>query len=149
MTSTGSSTANDSHQYRHSKNECCKKGNWSFMNIAAMVVGFVLFWPVGLFFLFWNITGRDVRDLPNAIQEKCAGMFSGSFYKSKKHKDSKDKNSVFEEYQQTQYDRVTEIKEEIKDRYRKFRDFRSDSKRRADESEFKDFMSSGRSKQDK
>jgi hypothetical protein len=149
MTSTGSSTANDSHQYRHSHNERCKKGNWSFMNIAAMVVGFVLFWPVGLFLLFWNISGRDVRNLPNAIQEKCAAMFNGSFGRSRKQKDSTDTNSVFEEYQQTQYDRITEIKEEIKDRARRFGIFRSDAKRRADESEFKEFMSSGRSKQDK
>ncbi len=148
MTSIGNSTANDSHQYRHSNNEYCKKGNWSCMNIAAMVVGFVLFWPVGLFLLFWNISGREVRDLPNAIKEKCAAVFNGSFCRSKKHKDSTDSNSVFEEYQQTQHDRITEIKEEIKDRASRFKDFRSDVKRHADESEFKEFMSSGRPKQD-
>ncbi|NIT62374.1 MAG: DUF2852 domain-containing protein, partial [Gammaproteobacteria bacterium] len=33
-----------------------------------MVVGFVLFWPIGLFLLFWNITGRDVQELPQAIR---------------------------------------------------------------------------------
>jgi len=149
MTSTDSSTASDSHHYRHSDKGCCKKGNWSFINLAAMVVGFVLFWPVGLFLLFWNLSGRDVRDLPNTIQEKCADMFTGSFGRSRGHKSATENNSVFEEYQQTQYDRITEIKEEIKDRARRFRDFRSDAKRRADESEFKDFMSSNRPNPDK
>lgn len=128
MTSSSHSTTNDSRQDSHSHNGCCNKGNWSFMNIAAMVIGFIVFWPVGLFLLFWNISGRDVRDLPSVIQEKCAAIFSGSFYRSKGHRDSTDNNSVFEEYQQTQYDRITEIKEEIKDRARRFRDFRANAK---------------------
>jgi|GEM_PF-5125446 len=45
-----------------------RKGNWSGRNIAAMVVGFVLFWPLGLVLLYWNITGRDVKDLPAAAR---------------------------------------------------------------------------------
>ncbi len=149
MTSSSSSTVNDSRQYRHSRKGCCTGGNWSGMNIAAMVIGFVFFWPVGLFLLYWNISGRNVKDLPGAIQEKWTAMFNGSFCKPRGHKDSKGENSVFDEFQQTQYDRITEIKEEIKNRARNFSDFRSEAKRRADESEFKEFMSSDRSKEDK
>jgi len=149
MTSSSHSTTHNSQQQSQSHESCCKKGNWSFMNIAAMVVGFILFWPVGLFLLFWNISGREVKDLPSVIQEKCAAVFNGSFCRSKGNKDSTGNNSVFEEYQQTQHDRITEIKEEIKDRARRFRDFRANAKRRADESEFKDFMSSGRQNPDK
>lgn len=149
MTSTSSSSANDSREYRHSRNGCCTKGNWSAMNIAAMVVGFVIFWPVGLFLLYWNISGRDVRDLPNVIQERWSAIFNGSFSRSGGRKESTDNNSVFEEYQQTQYDRITEIKEEIKNRARRFTEFRSDAKRRADESEFKEFMSSDPSRREK
>jgi len=142
-------TANDSRQYHHSHKGCCTKGNWSGINIAAMVIGFVVFWPIGLFLLYWNISGRNVKDLPGSIQEKWSAMFNGSFYRTKKHRDSQSENSVFDEYQQTQYDRVTELKQEIKNRDRSFRDFRSDAKRRADESEFKEFMSSDRSKDEK
>ena len=119
------------------------------MNLAAMVVGFVLFWPVGLFFLFWILSGRDVRDLPSAIQETWSGIFNGSLGRTRAHSGSKGENSVFDEFQQTQYDRITEIKEEIKDRSRRFRNFRSEAKRRADEAEFKEFMSSDRSKDEK
>lgn len=149
MTSSSDSTVNDSRQYRHSGHRCCRKGNWSGLNIATMVVGFIIFWPIGLFVLFWNISGRDVRDLPNVIQELWSSVFSGTSFRTKKsHRDSASGNSVFEEYQQTQHDRITEIKEEIKDRSRRFSDFRSKAKRRADESEFKEFMSSDPSKQD-
>jgi len=100
-----------------------------------MVIGFVFFWPVGLVILYWIIRGRDVRDLPAAAREKWSQMFGRS-------KGGPSGNIVFEEYQQTQYDRIREIKEEIRERGRRFADFREDAKRRADQEEFNQFMAS-------
>ncbi len=145
MTSSSNATMNDSGHSRYSRRGCCR-GNWSGMNIAAMVIGFVLFWPVGLLILYWNIKGRELKDLPGAVQEKWSKLVNGS---NRKKMTLKDENSVFDEFQQTQYDRIAEIKEEIKNRARSFQEFRSDAKRRADEAEFKEFMSSDRSKDDK
>jgi hypothetical protein len=48
---------------------------------------------------------------------------------------------VFNTYQNTQYDRIREIKEEIRARAKRFSEFRADVKRRADEEEFNQFMS--------
>ena len=141
----GNRKSNHSHRGGFCGKGRCAKGNWSGLNTAAMVIGFVLFWPLGLVVLYWNITGRNIQDLPPAIQEKWNAMFSGV----KKHKDSEGDNSVFDEFQQTQYDRIHEIKEEIKKRASNFRSFKSDAKRQADEAEFKDFMSSNRSQDDK
>ncbi len=111
-----------------------RKGSWTGYNIAAMVLGFVFFWPVGLVILYWIIRGRDVRDLPAAAREKWSAMFGRT--------DRSGGNIVFEEYQQTQYDRIREIKEEIKERSRRFAEFREDAQRRADQEEFNRFMSS-------
>ncbi len=136
MTSS-SSTMNDSgNQYSH--RGCCGfggKSNWSGINIAAMVIGFVLFWPIGLFFLYWIMSGRNVLDLRSEMAEKWQ-QFKGGESRSKGGTD----NEVFNEYQQTQYDRIREIKEEIKSRARRFAEFRSTAKRRADEEEFRRFM---------
>ena len=136
-----------SGKYRRSRKggKCCSGGNWSGINIAAMVIGFVLFWPLGLVVLYWNISGKNLQDLPPAIQEKWNSLFGGV----KNHKDSEGENSIFDEFQQTQYDRIYEIKEEIKTRASNFRNFKEDAKRQADEAEFKDFMSSDRSQDDK
>ena len=112
-----------------------RKGSWTGFNIAAMVIGFVFFWPVGLVILYWIIRGRDLRDLPAAAREKWSQMFGRS-------KGGPSGNIVFEEYQQTQYDRIREIKEEIRERGRRFADFREDAKRRADQEEFNQFMAS-------
>lgn len=146
MTSSNNATNHSTDHFRYSHKGCCSRGNWSVLNIAAMVIGFVLFWPVGLLVLYWNISGRDVKVLPNAVQEKWSAIFNGSFSECGESDYAKSDNSVFEEFQQTQYDRITEIKEEIKNRARSFRNYRTNAKRRADETEFKEFMSSDHSK---
>ena len=111
------------------------------MNITGMVLGFILFWPVGLVILFWILSGRNVQDLPAAIKRKWSEKFGGD--KSMITNDSDDSgNSVFNTFQQTQYDRISEIKEEIRDRSRRFTEYRADARRRADEEEFNQFMSS-------
>lgn len=109
-----------------------KRGRWTGFNIAAMVVGFVFFWPVGLVVLYWILKGRDARDLPAAIRDQWAMWRGGSCGRSD--------NVVFNEYQQTQYDRIREIKDEINSRSKRFEEFRRDVQRRKDEEEFNRFM---------
>lgn len=139
MSSTGPTTVENS--YGRTRSKCsagfCSGGNWSGINIAIMVVSFVFFWPVGLLVLYWILKGRDARDLPAAIRDKI--QTSTGLWGSKH---SYSGNVVFNEFQQTQYDRIREIKDEIKERSNRFKDFRSDAKRRADEEEFNRFMSS-------
>ena len=134
-----SSTATMNNNGAHDKGtRCCGFGasaNWSVTNIVAMVIGFVLFWPLGLFMLYWIFKGRDVTDLRRHLVEKW-NRFKGNDATEASGTD----NQVFNEYQQTQFDRIREIKDEIKERARRFTDFRSDAKRRADEEEFRRFM---------
>ena len=103
-----------------------------------MVVGFVFFWPVGLVVLYWIMTGRNVQELPGAVRDQWQRMFNGS-----KTPLSHADNVVFSDYQQTQYDRIREIKEEIKSRAQRFGEFRMDARRRADQEEFDRFMANG------
>lgn len=122
---------------RASHREGRSVGNWSGTNIAAMVVGFVFFWPVGLVVLFWILSGRQVQDLPGAVRQQWR-----SFFGNGREPVVAVDNMVFNEYQQTQYDRIREIKEEIKGRAQRFSDFRMNAKRRADQEEFDQFMAS-------
>ncbi len=136
MTSS-SATMNNSGSRDKGSGGCVfnASANWSFTNIAAMVIGFVLFWPLGLFVLYWILTGRNVTDLKAHLTRKWHR------YKGKESAEANGTdNEVFNDYQQTQYDRIREIKDEIKERARRFAEFRSDAKRRADEEEFRRFM---------
>ena len=125
---------------RRSRGHCCgnwgRRGNWSALNIAAMVVGFMIFWPIGLLILYWIIKGRSVKELPQGIREQWSKM-TGSWHGNG---NGSSDNVVFNEFQQTQYDRIREIKDEIKERTRRFAEFRANAKRRADEEEFSRFM---------
>lgn len=145
MSTSESTVANDSQRspFGCSRHGGCGRGNWSPANIFAMVLGFVLFWPVGLVILFWIFKGRNVKDLPAAVKKQWNRMFSSD----SAHPESD--NVVFNEYQQTQFDRIKELKEEIKARAKRFRNFRFDAKRRADEAEFKEFMSNNPSQDEK
>jgi hypothetical protein len=138
MSSSIGSAADKSE--RRSRDYCCgtwgSRANWSGLNIAAMVVGFVVFWPIGLLILYWIIRGRSVKELPNSIREQCSRMGRS---RHRNNSGSSD-NVVFDEFQQTQYDRIREIKDEIKERSRRFTEFRANAKRRADEEEFNRFM---------
>ncbi len=136
-----STSGNVEHQGFQSWSRCgsnsARTARWSGINIAAMVVGFVFFWPVGLVVLFWIMSGRQVQELPGAVREQWVHFFGGG-----KTPVEVIDNRVFNEYQQTQYDRIREIKEEIKHRAQRFTDFRNDAQRRADQEEFDRFMAS-------
>lgn len=128
----------------HSRERCssgdmrfCGGGHWSGANIVAIVAGFIIFAPLGFAALVWTMFGRPIQELPGWLREKW-GQFTGG-RKTWTYSDSE--NSVFNEYQQTQHDRIREIREEIRNRAEAFRRFRFDAKRRKDQQEFNDFMS--------
>lgn len=129
----------------HSRGPCfngpmrlCGSGHWSGANIVAMVLGFIIFPPLGFAVLLWTILGHPIQELPGWLRDKWVQFFHKS--STKAHNDSE--NIVFDEYQQTQHDRIREIREEIKRRAEAFRSFRFDAKRRKDQEEFDEFMSS-------
>jgi len=137
MTTSGGSTVNMSNNGRMGRSGSGRScgGNWTGLNIATMVVSFVFFGPLGLFVLAWILMGRDVREIPGAAKNLWRSMtgnanaFTGS-----------SNNVVFDDFQQTQYDRINEIKHEIKNRADRFKAFRDDVKRRQDKEEFDRFM---------
>lgn len=150
MSSTSESTFDQPEN--RSRGHCCGnwggRGNWSGLNIAAMVLGFIVFWPVGLFMLYWIMKGRSVQDLPRGIRRKWSKV-SGSWHGTESYSQGdRGDNTVFNEFQQTQYDRIREIKDEIKERSRRFGEFRANARRRADEEEFNRFMSDAPARND-
>ena len=130
---------------RNARAPLCKHSSdkWSAFNIAGVVAGFVFLGPLGLAVLFWVLAGRDVVEIPAALRSlwlwfKAQKESGGWSFGSGGLKASD--NRVFNEYQQTQYDRIQEIRDEIDRRRTQFDRFRSDAKRKADEEEFQRFM---------
>ncbi len=137
MTSTHQSqTSHAGPDRSHRRGACCGKGHWSATNILAMVIGFLVFWPLGLAVLAWSVSGRPVEDMPGWLRDKWRQL-RGHKAVGKGASD----NTVFEAYQQAQHDRIDEIRDEIRRRGEAFQAFRSDARRRQDQAEFDAFMS--------
>lgn len=120
----------------YAKGHSCSGGNWSAANITAMVLGFIIFAPLGFIVLVWSLLGNPIQELPTWVREKWHRFTRRTGSKSMNNED----NEIFNEYQQTQYDRIREIKEEIRKRAEAFRDFRANAQRRKDQQEFDEFM---------
>ncbi len=73
--------------------------------------------------------------MPSAVKQKWHELRGGAHGFS-----DHSGNSVFNDFQQTQYDRINEIKHEIKTRSERFKEYRNDAQRRADQEEFNRFM---------
>jgi len=126
---------------RHVRSRCKSNGerHWTAANTVTMIAGFVFFWPAGLLVLFWILSGRHVRELPQAMRTAWASL-SGAWPGSGAQAQSD--NVVFNDYQSTQYERIREIRDEISERARRFNEYRAEGQRRIDQEEFDRFMAS-------
>ena len=148
MSTAHNNTTDHSRSSGYCRAARCTGSNWSAFNIATMVVGFIIFWPIGLLALCWIISGRDVQDLPDTIRRQWSRFTEDCSRSPGSGGPGVTDNVVFSEFQQAQYERIREIKEEIKARARRFREFRANARRRADEEEFNQFMSDPPSRND-
>ncbi|MCB1915963.1 MAG: DUF2852 domain-containing protein [Rhodocyclaceae bacterium] len=120
----------------HRGSSCRWGGNWSAVNIGAIALAFFIWVPIGFVVLLWALAGRSIEELPGWLRDKWRQVTT---FRPKSREESD--NAVFDEYQQTQYERIREIKEEIRRRADAFRNFRQDARRRRDQHEFDEFMS--------
>lgn len=123
-----------------------RRGNWTPVNTVATVLGFVFFWPIGLFVLFWVLSGRDVRSLPGAVREQWHALrgHEGRGFSTA----TRTGNVAFDDFQRTQYDRIREIKHEIVARAQRFQAFRASAQRQRDDDEFARFMATAPDRRD-
>lgn len=145
-TSTPTVGPADRHCWKTGSGHDARQSNWSAINILTMVVGFVIFWPLGLFMIYWIVTGRHASELPAAsrrLWSRLSGLWSSGGFRFTGHDSVETShNAVFDRFQQTQYDRISEIRDEINERARRFAEFRAQARERSDAEEFNQFMAS-------
>lgn len=102
------------------------KGAW----IAAMVLGFVFFWPVGLALLFYMIWSKDM--FKKSARRSCAST-------RRMHVMTPSGNNAFDSYRDEMISR-------LEDEQRSFEDFLQRLRDAKDKAEFDDFMDERASK---
>lgn len=128
---------------------------WSPLNIALMVGGFILFWPLGLVMLAYIIWGHrwpaiadDARrTLAMAGNGRCAPVFPG-MRPGAAGTWSATGNVAFDEYRQREIARLEEERRKLDAMREEFDDYLRELRRAKDREEFDRFMNARRNRMD-
>jgi hypothetical protein len=137
--------------------------HWTAFEIIAMVLGFIVFWPIGLAILGYKIWqrrngGPDLQTLANnKWQDARAMMYSNSTWSSAWGCGSKMSranrfyaaatgNAAFDEWRTAELARLDEERRKLDDAQREFAEYVDAIRRAKDREEFERFMSERRAR---
>jgi hypothetical protein len=139
-------------QHRHGYGDL----HWKPIEIVAMVLGFAVFWPIGLAIVFWKVWQRKHAyegDLVSFIQEKWLAKrdrymahkanWAGASRFSTWGMPSSG-NAAFDEWRATELARLEEERQKLVAAEREFGDFMENLRRAKDREEFDRFMTARR-----
>jgi len=135
-------------------------GHWSPFEILAMVLGFIVFWPIGLAILAFKIWQRKSGypgDLQTAAQEKWRearnamsggpwNAMSGGPWSGRRGFYSSTGNLAFDEWKQAEIARLEEERRKLQEAHREFSAFLDNIRRAKDREEFERFMNERRNR---
>ena len=142
----------------------CGASRWSMFEIVAMVLGFIVFWPIGLAILgfkMWQRKSGYSGDLQTAAQAKwqeARGMMASSVKASgpwasqvwgnrRGFAPSSTGNSAFDDWKNAELARLEEERRKLQDAHNEFAAFLDNIRRSKDREEFERFMSERRNRQ--
>jgi hypothetical protein len=119
------------------------------MELAAMILGFVLFWPIGLAILGWKMYQAKTRyagDFGQFAQEKWGGFERrsglGAMAREFSGRPGASGNSAFDEWRKAELERLEEERRKIYEAEKAFYDYQEGLRQAKDREEFERFMAS-------
>lgn len=119
------------------------RGRWTALNIVLMILGFVVFWPLGLAMLAWIIWGDEIAAKFEALQGSFRGprhAQSGPFGRAS--------DAAFDEYRVRELELLEEERRKLQAMRREMEAFMEEFRRVRDQEEFGRFMSTFRGRSD-
>ena len=148
---SGSSQQWGSSEWRGaSRSRSCGFARWTPIELLAMILGFVVFWPIGLAvlaFKFWQRKSGYQGDLGTAAQEKwqdARSAFSGPWGARASWRSSG--NLAFDEWRAAEIARLEEERRKLEEAHREFAAFVENIRRAKDREEFERFMNERRNR---
>ncbi len=119
---------------------------WTPATIAMMVIGFMIFWPLGLAMLAYILWGDRLDEFKsdvNRATDEIRNSFSGSTRK-KNHYGSHAKtgNVAFDDWREVELARLEEERRKLDEMRKEFDEHLRELRRAKDQSEFDEFMAS-------
>src|SRR4051812_32144196 len=121
---------------------CSWRSRWSPWELGTIILGFVIFWPVGLIALFWKLIKGELwpgSASGGAPWANWSGLDSLK-WRWPEGMRSHSGNSAFEEYRARELERLEQLRRKLIDEEKAFGDFLTRLKRAKDQEEFDRFM---------
>jgi hypothetical protein len=117
----------------------CSRGRWSALNVVLMIVGFAVFWPLGLAMLAWIIWGDEIGRKAEDIKGHFRSFSDrASAYRPGPFRDSG--NVAFDEWRERELKRLDEERKKLDEMRAEFETFLKELRRVKDQEEFDRFM---------
>lgn len=120
--------------------------DWTPATIALMVLGFVVFWPLGMAMLAYIIFGDRLQAFKRDANEKVDGMFkscrSGGWNGRHRHQGRhfSTGNMAFDDWRKAEIDRIEEERRKLEEMRAEFDGYMQELRRAKDQEEFDRFM---------
>ena len=129
------------------KSRCCgrlSRNPWSVWEVAAMVAGFVVFWPLGLLALFLKWKNGEMWRGASEAKAPWSDFKKPDFATWQRHGYVHTGNAAFDDYKREALKRLDEERRRIEEEQKAFRDFVDKLRRAKDQDEFDRFMAERR-----
>jgi hypothetical protein len=142
-----------SNNWRNGSGRSCGFARWTPVELIAMVLGFIVFWPIGLAILafkFWQRKSGYQGDLSTAAQEKWrearSAFQSGPWAGRPGFAGRTTGNMAFDEWRAAEIARLDEERRKLEEAHREFATFVENIRRAKDREEFERFMNERRAR---
>lgn len=117
------------------------KPEWSFLTIALMVLGFIMFWPIGLAMLAYIIWGEKFGGSAEKVESWIKSKKSWARERRQSHGFANASgNAAFDDYRSDQLKRLEEERRRLDEEVDQFRDYMRNLHKARDREEFDRFM---------
>lgn len=121
--------------------------DWTPATIGLMVLGFVVFWPLGLAMLAYILFGERLRDFKRDVNKATDGMFAGCRRGHNRHRPHFSTGNVaFDDWRKVELDRLEEERRKLDEMRAEFDSYVRELRRAKDQDEFDRFMREGRNR---
>lgn len=121
------------------------KPQWSFVTITLMVLGFILFWPLGLAMLAYIIWGDRLDGFKRDVNRATDGVFAGCRRGADRahrwgHGSSRTGNVAFDDWREKELERLAAERRKLDETLAEFDEYARELRRAKDQEEFDRFM---------
>ncbi|WP_269933215.1 DUF2852 domain-containing protein [Aminobacter sp. HY435] len=112
---------------------------WTPATIALMVIGFMVFWPLGLAMLAYIIWGDRLDGFKRDVNRATDGIFAGC-RKASYSASARTGNVAFDDWREKELERLNEERRKLDEMRDEFDDYARELRRAKDQDDFDRFM---------